>query len=276
MNEINDHKVTYLQLKAAQSAFDRVASIYDGPFGNNSLIQRMRSKVWKDILNKTPAGANILDLGCGTGIDAVYLAGLGYRVWAVDGSENMVKKTVKRAARHGLSKQVTVMHAGFHELSGIFNDRFDAIYSNFGALNCVSNIHTFVEDCAGLLQDDGLLITNVMGKYCPWEIGFYLLHGRPRRAFVRLSNQHRPVRLGDVKVWTRYYRPRQWYRIFLGRVKMVSYRAMSLTVPPPYLESWSSRHPELFEVLNRWDEILSHVPFFRNMGDHFLMTLKLR
>lgn len=235
----------------------------------------MRKVVWREIIKRVPSNTQILDLGCGTGLDAVYLAGLGYRVCAIDASANMVGKTVERAARHGLSRQVVVRQMGFHEVSGLFDYRFDLIYSNFGALNCVSNVHQFSEDCSRLLKPGGLLLVNVMGKYCPWEVGYFLIHGHPRRAFVRWSNHFRQVPLSQGKVWTKYYSPKQWYRSFKDHFELVSYRGMSLAVPPPYLESWSNRHPDLFGVLNRWDEKLSGMRFFRNMGDHFLMILKL-
>ncbi|HKI47646.1 MAG TPA: methyltransferase domain-containing protein [Balneolales bacterium] len=276
MNETIGHTVSMHRFATIQDAFDGVAAIYDGPFGNNSLIQRIREMVWTEILNRAPVKADILDLGCGTGIDAVHLAGLGYRVWAVDGSANMVMKTIDRVAGQGLSKQVLVKQAGFHELSGTFDNRFDLIYSNFGALNCVSNIRCLAKDCAGLLQPGGLLIVNVMGKYCPWEVGYYLLHGHPRRAFVRWSNRFRQVPLGKGKVWTKYYSPQQWYRFFADRFRLVGYRGMSVAVPPPYLESWGIDHPELFGILDRLDEKLTGMRFFRNMGDHFLMTLRLK
>ena len=58
-----------------QQAFDSVAADYDGPLGNNELIQRMRKSVWKLLADNFPPGSRLLDLGCGTGLDAAHLAG---------------------------------------------------------------------------------------------------------------------------------------------------------------------------------------------------------
>jgi ubiquinone/menaquinone biosynthesis C-methylase UbiE len=42
-------------------------------------------------------GSAVLDVGCGTGVDAVFLATLGYRVIGVDISEKAIKLAVRRA-----------------------------------------------------------------------------------------------------------------------------------------------------------------------------------
>ncbi len=72
------------QLLETQRAFDSVAADYDGPRGNNELIQRMRLTLWDTVHSELPAGAHLLDLGCGTGIDALEFARRGFHVVATD------------------------------------------------------------------------------------------------------------------------------------------------------------------------------------------------
>jgi ubiquinone/menaquinone biosynthesis C-methylase UbiE len=71
------------QLNETAEAFDSVAPTYDGPQGNNDMIQRMRDIVWERIdtlLSEVPS--NLIDLGCGTGIDAEHFARMGHHVVA--------------------------------------------------------------------------------------------------------------------------------------------------------------------------------------------------
>ena len=85
------------QLLDTQRAFDSVAADYDGPKGNNALIQRMRATVWRTLTEACWPGTRLLDLGCGTGIDAIELARRGYAVLATDWSPQWSAHT--RAAR---------------------------------------------------------------------------------------------------------------------------------------------------------------------------------
>lgn len=47
-------------------------------------------------------GGNVLDVGCGPGDNAIFLAGRGHRVTGVDGSETALAKARQRAAEHGV------------------------------------------------------------------------------------------------------------------------------------------------------------------------------
>ena len=104
------------QLLETQRAFDSVAADYDGPRGNNELIQRMRLALWDAVPHEIPSGGRLLDLGCGTGIDAVEFATRGFQVVATDWSPQMVARTAARAAAQGLQASVTPMHLGIQQL----------------------------------------------------------------------------------------------------------------------------------------------------------------
>ena len=64
-------------LADTQAAFDSVAADYDGPTGNNALIQQLRAQTMAAVTQQVPPGSRLVDLGCGTGIDAETLARRG-------------------------------------------------------------------------------------------------------------------------------------------------------------------------------------------------------
>lgn len=76
--------------------------------------------------NAMPAGANVLDLGCGPGLYAAFIAEQGSNVDAVDASVEMVKL----AAQH---TGVTARHASFDDISG--SEIYDGIWANFSLLH---------------------------------------------------------------------------------------------------------------------------------------------
>lgn len=263
------------QLLETQKAFDSVAADYDGPRGNNELIQRMRVTLWDTVSREVPAGRRLLDLGCGTGIDAFEFASRGYEVLASDWSPQMVERTRARAAAGGLEQRVEAKHVGIHQLDQI-DDRFDAVYSNFGPLNCAPDLNAVATQCERLVRPGGLLIFSVIGRICPWEVAYYTSKRRFRRATVRATRGATAVGMNNHTIWTYYYLPREFYRAFADSFSLESYRALSLFMPPPYLVDYYRRHRAGCDRLGKLDDRFGALPVLRNMGDHFLIVMRRR
>ena len=139
------------QLQETRDAFDSVAADYDGPRGNNALIQDMRSEMWRTLDATFAPGSRLIDLGCGTGLDAVRMARVGHQVTATDWSQRMVERTRERAEREELANRVQAITVGAHELSRLDGQsQYDGAYSNLGALNCVPNLAEMAAECARL------------------------------------------------------------------------------------------------------------------------------
>ncbi len=167
----------------------------------------MRDRVRHTVERFVPAGAHLLDLGCGPGADAEHFARRGDRVVAIDWSPAMVEQAERRIRQSGLGDRVEVQHLGIHEIDRLAPAAFDAVYSNFGALNCVPDLAAALRGIAGRLRPGGFLIASVIGRICPWEVAFYLARGDWRRATVRFASDPVAVPLDGRTVWTRYYSP---------------------------------------------------------------------
>lgn len=77
-------------------------------------------------LDKLPAGAKILDFGCGSGRDTKYFLDQGYEVKAVDGSKELCKIASEYTG-------ITVQHMLFQELDA--KEAYDGIWA------CASILH---------------------------------------------------------------------------------------------------------------------------------------
>lgn len=271
MNSVTD---VAAQLRDTQRAFDRVAADYDGPLGNNALIQRMRIQVWRAVDRYVRPGGRLLDIGCGAGLDAARFARRGYEVVATDWSPQMVEHARRRIAGDGLGGRASVRLVGAHELQQLSGECFDGVYSDLGPLNCVPDLIAVSRSCALLLKPRGVVIASVIGRVCPWEWGYYTLRGDRSRAQLRRQPGSVPVPLYDQIVWTRYYAPREFYRAFAREFELTHYRGLSVFVPPPYL--LRDRFAAAFRLLGWLDDRLTALPGLRDLGDHFLMVLTRR
>jgi ubiquinone/menaquinone biosynthesis C-methylase UbiE len=265
------------RLRETQDAFDSVAADYDGPRGNNPLIQDMRREMWRWLDKTFAPNSRMIDIGCGTGLDAVRMAHRGHRITATDWSSQMVARAADRARRESVADRVQSMVVGAHELHRLEGEgTFDGAYSDLGPLNCVPDLAHVSTACARLLKPGGALVFTVVGRWCPWEMAHYARRWNWSRVKIRFAGNVVPVGMNKHTIWTRYYTPREFYRGFERDFALEHYRALCLFVPPPYLTWVRDRHPRCYEWLWRTDRRTAGWPLLRSLGDHFLIVMKKR
>lgn len=262
-------------LAETQVAFDSVAADYDGPSGNNALIQQLRAQTIAAVTRHVMPGSRLLDLGCGTGIDAETLARRGYHVTATDWSAEMVRRTEQRAAAADLGERLQARHLGIHEIGQLPAGAFDAAYSDLGPLNCVPDLDQAARELALIIRPGGLLIASVIGRLCPWELALFAARGNWARARLRFAPGPVAVPLNGHTVWTRYFSPGEFEAVFRqAGFRRVEQRGLSVFVPPPYMDVFAARHTRLIAALARLDQTMGGWPVLRGWGDHFLIVLQ--
>src|ERR1700691_6231741 len=86
--------------------WDRTAENYDRIFSETVVGRIQRDAVWHEMDKIFQPGMRILELNCGTGIDAVHLAARGVRVVACDLSSGMIHAARQRSSAAGLDALV--------------------------------------------------------------------------------------------------------------------------------------------------------------------------
>ena len=227
-------------------AFDRLAERYDQVWTESAIGRAQRDQVWRVIDPLFRPGARVLDVGCGTGVDAAHLAGRGVSVHAVDPSPRMIEVAERRG---GFTTEVRAAD----EIAG----SFDGALSDFGALNCVDDIDAVGRRLADVVRPGGYLAICTIGRFCGWELLFH-----PWRRWRGSASS-------SIGVTVQYWTVAQLRRALPG-FRLERWVGIGLFVPPSYVRmpAW----------LVRWcaalDRMLAGVPVLRGMADHRLLILR--
>ena len=225
------------------------------------------------------SGQRILELGCGTGEEAIALGRQGVCVWATDVSSQMVRITSEKAAAAGLPQGLHARQLAAGQIGVLVDElgegAFDGAYASFGVLNGEPDLHLVGRALTRLIRPGGLLVTSVMNRFYPVEVAWYLAHVRPSQAVRRwrgVTMAHVSPEL-SVRVPTWYYTPRTFARAFPA-FRQVHCRALTLLLPPPFAAHVWHRFPGLTRRLALWEERLAGRWPFAALGDHFLVVLE--
>jgi ubiquinone/menaquinone biosynthesis C-methylase UbiE len=264
------------QQQVCAASFDSVAARYDETFTLSKIGQAQRAAVWRELAKAFRSGQRILEIGCGTGVDACFLAERGVRVLACDPSFRMIEVATHRIQHSGLQGLVRPRVLGAENLPSLgSSERFDGTFSNFGALNCVEDLRKLAIDLAGLLKPGATALLCWMGPYCAWEILWYLAGRNRAKAFRRFKAGGVTAKIAeDASVHVQYPSFKSIQRSFAPEFRVRSVQGIGVAVPPSYCESWACRHPHLLELFSKFDSRLGRSPGIRSLGDHLLVRLQ--
>lgn len=263
-------------------AFDSVAVDYDRNFTDTRIGRLQRMRVWhwvSPFLSQTP-NRQALELNCGTGADALWLAKAGFEVLATDISPEMIAAAHQKATAVPEGRQIRLLAADAAALPDAVKPSGEAIgfglvFSNFGGLNCLSpdDLQRLSGQLALRLAPGGCFAAVVMGRFCIWETFYFLLKGRFQQAFRRRHGGPVAAALAPghtVKTW--YYSPREFARFFPG-LTLQCIRPVGICLPPSYLEPFFARFPRLLNLLHGLEHRLT-APLWARAADHYLILMK--
>ncbi len=145
------------------SAYGALAGAYDALLADGDYLRR--GKAIAKALKKSPIPvAHVLDLGCGTGTIACYLAAEGYRVTATDLSEEMLTEAAGKAM--GLEAPPFFLCQSMPKLR--LTEPVDAVVSTLDSLNYLtrpSDLRETFRRVGRYLRPGGLFLFDVNTPY---------------------------------------------------------------------------------------------------------------
>jgi len=234
----------------------------------------MRKASRRELLATFPTGAALLEVGCGTGADAVFLAERGYRVAALDISDRMVELARERAAARHLERNVVVWRGRLcdvaAELAGSPWFPFDGAFANF-SLAYEDSLRGVAQTISELVKPGAWFVFSLPNKLCMSEpavalarLHFWEVLGRfrePRWATIRGS----PLRVHA-------YTPGEVRRLLRGYFAVGGIAGLPVFMPPPYL--YHSAFERLLRTLELFDDRLAARFPWRSLGESTLFKVR--
>ena len=253
-------------------AFDDVAADYDRREADNPIMQLMRARSLEMLEHTFSHNATLLDVGCGTGTEAMWLAQRGREVFAVDSSSRMLEVLSRRLAAADLRISTRLLRAGdlMKLVDELGEGSFDGAYSSFGALNTEPSLEGPVAALSRLVRPGGRIVLSVMNRWCLAEMALLAAGGRGKQPFRRIRPTVR-VAVGSSIAEVRYPSWREMRNALHPRFRIVTVHALPLFLLPYAWPAFSGR-PRLFKVVSRLDHALAPRRPFAWLGDHLLVV----
>ena len=265
-------------------AFDPSARDYDAIFSQHQLGKWLRAAVHNQLRNVFKAGQHVLELGCGTGEDALWLADRGVKVTATDSSVEMLAVAEEKRIRFNQAAPVRFRQWDFSNLHSLSHSlgvdhpsaTFDGIFSNFGALNCLPDRRPLAKALLPWLKTGARVVMVLMGPLCPWEIVWHISHGKVRAAFRRFKKGGL-AHVGAERFLQTWYPSPGTIKVEMGRdYRLERVTGLGFLLPPTYLRHLVDRFPSFFNRANRLEQRFRPHAQFAWISDHYILEFELQ
>ncbi len=271
----------------ATKAFTAQSAVFDAIYRPSPIVQYKRERV-RALLEKYLAkNSRVLELNAGTGEDAIWLAKQGHTVLATDASLGMIAQQKTKIAAENLGAKIDSRALSFLDLETLKGEKFDAIFSNFGGLNCTDKLQKVLRDLPDLLHPGGIVCLTIMPPNCFWE-WLWIFTGKFKKAFRRYKKGGTLAHIEGEYFTTFYYKP-SFVKNHLPNFTHLKTEALCLAVPPehhkkiispstPTLKSVAGQRGDfnwrLFRFLKWKENAIKSWPVLRNWGDYFVIVLQ--
>jgi SAM-dependent methyltransferase len=259
------------------AAFDSASEEYDFTISRNFINTWIRQRSIEVLRRYARPDDVALEIGCGTGAEALQVAKFVRRLVAIDVSQNMIDLLSAKVNARGLVGKIVPVRLAAAEVSkvrGVLGGpRVRLAYSFNGALNCEPRITDFVEALSVLLEPGGILVCSVRNTLCLSEVVSHATALQFDRANPR---KHQPVMVsvGGKDIPSTYYSPGAFLKLFRPEFTPREVIALPGLLPPAYLNDYYLKLRNITAVFERLEALLSNRFPLNRFGDQTLFVLE--
>lgn len=258
---------------ALREAFNRVGDSIETTAATNPVNSWMRATSRREILAVCPPGSALLEIGCGAGADAVFLAEHGYRIEALDISDGMVQAARERVRSEGLQSCVHLWRGRLSEVASDLERSgwypFDGAYANF-SLTYEDSLRSLAGTVHDLLRPGAPFVFTLPNKLCLSEPLIAMARLRVRGVLSRFK-EPQWARVRGMKVRFHAYTPVRVLRTLEGFFEPLGVVGVPVFMPPPFL--YNPAFERLRANLEPFDDRLSARFPWRYLGDTTLFKV---
>ncbi len=256
-------------LRETGAYYDAFAEVAEERYTSNHVLVRVREGFRRAV--EPHAATSVLDLGCGPGTDLAWFADRypGRRYTGVDVSPRMVELASAKLGPRGMR----IERCCAEDLPRVFpGETFDLVYSFFGPLNTEPDLGRAVAALAQAVRPGGVLVLTFVNRTYALDSAWYLLRGRPRRAFARLTDRWRGYS-DKTPLDARLYFPRQIEAAFAPDFAVERREGFSIIYPAWYRAERFRQDGRVVRALWVADRALNRTPLW-SAGEHLLYVLR--
>ncbi len=255
-----------------KTGFSKISHHYESLENTSSLINWMRKRVRNHLLKILQPHSKILEINCGSGIDAVYFAKKGFKVHATDIASGMITYVTSKIETEQLQESLSCKQLSFLELDTLQPKKYHHIFSNFGGLNCSSEeeLQLVFSSFKKLLLPKGKISLVIMPKTCIWE--FLKVFKGNKAAFRRLKKGGVLANIEGEQVRTFYYSSEKIKQLLSNDFKNFTVENICFLGPTGNRVDFPEKHPNLFKFLSGFDTISNKISLLQGYGDYYILT----
>ena len=258
-------------------AFDSASEEYDFTISHNYINTWIRKRSIGELLNFAKSKDTLLEVGCGTGAEAIEISRRVSKIIATDISERMIELVRKKVHARGLSGKIVLLQARAADIGKVrkIADKVDVAYCFNGALNCEPEVGRFVDGLSSVLVPGGHFVCSIRNSFC---LGEALSHAAVLQFEKMAPRKKQPVMVsvGGMDIPAFYYSPAAFSDFFSTKFKLKRIFGLPAFLPPAYLSDYYVKFKRVTSVLERFELMLGgHFPFNR-VGDQTLFVFQNR
>jgi ubiquinone/menaquinone biosynthesis C-methylase UbiE len=258
-------------------AFDSASEEYDFTISHNYINTWIRRRSIAELLRVSRPQDTLVEIGCGTGAEALEISKYVSRIIATDISSKMLEILEKKIIARKLADKIVPAQLRASEIKQLARimegGKVRVAYSFNGALNCEPDLRSFVEDLSSVLEPGGYLVCSIRNSFC---LGEALSHAAVLQFDKMAPRKKQPVMVsvGGMDIPAYYYRPDKFAEFFRSRFRVRRIIGLPAFLPPAYLSDYYLKFKRLASVLEKFESVLGDRVPFNRFGDQTLFVFQ--